>query len=68
MIAGESFDLAFAEKRLAESRDRMQDYRKLENSFVAGSVDRERASILLEDIEVLHQIMDRLCHQLRLQR
>jgi hypothetical protein len=67
MIAGENFnELEFAEKRLAESRDRMKDYRNLENSFVPGSVERERASILLEEIEVLHQVMDRLCHQLRL--
>jgi hypothetical protein len=66
MIAGENFDeLAFAEKRLAESRDRMKDYRNLENSFVPGSVERERASILLEEIEVLQQVMDRLCRQLR---
>jgi hypothetical protein len=69
MIAGENFDeLAFAEKRLAESQDRMNDYRNLENSFVAGSVERERASILLEEIEVLHQVMNRLCRQLRLRR
>jgi hypothetical protein len=65
MIAGQDF-VAFAEKRLAESRDRMEDYRNLENSFVPGSVERERVTILLEDIEVLHQALDRLCRQLRL--
>jgi hypothetical protein len=69
MITGEDFDkIAFAEKRLAESRDRMKDYRNLENSFVPGSVERERATILLEEIEVLHQFMDRLCRQLRVRR
>jgi hypothetical protein len=69
MITGQDFDeLAFAEKQLAESRDRMKDYRNLENSFVPGSVERERAGILVEEIEVLHQIMDRLCYQLRLRR
>jgi hypothetical protein len=67
MIAGDDF-VALAEKRLAESRDRMKDYRSLKNSFVPGSVERERASILLEQIEVLHQAMDRLCCQLRLRR
>jgi hypothetical protein len=61
MIAGEDF-VAFAERRLAESRDRMKDYRDLESSFVPGSVERERASILIEEIEVLHKVMDRLCH------
>jgi hypothetical protein len=65
MSAGEDF-VAFAEKRLTESRDRMKDFRDLENSFVPGSDERERASILLEQIEVLHQVMDRLCRQLRL--
>ena len=69
MIAGENFDeIAFAEKTLAESRDRMKDFRDLENSFVPGSVEHERASTLLEEIEVLHQVMDRLCRQLRLRR
>ena len=67
MSAGEDF-VALAEKRLAESRDRMKDYRSLKNSLVPGSDERERASILLEQIEVLHQVMDRLCRQLRLQR
>lgn len=64
MIAGEDF-VVFAEKRLTESRDRMKDYRNLENSFVPGSVERERATALLEEIEVLQQFMDRLCRQLR---
>jgi hypothetical protein len=67
MIAGEDF-VAFAEKRLAESRDRMKDYRNLANSFVSGSDERERASILLEEVEVLHQVMDQLCRQLRPRR
>jgi hypothetical protein len=67
MIAEEDF-VALAEKRLAESRDRMKDYRNLENYFVPGSDERERAINLLEEIEVLHQVMDRLCRQLRLRR
>jgi hypothetical protein len=67
MIAGEDF-VALAEKRLAESRDRMKDYRNLANSFVPDSDERKRATNLLEEIEVLHQVMDRLCRQLRLRR
>jgi len=67
MSAGDDF-VALAERRLAESRDRMKDYRSLKNSFVPGSDERERTSILLEQIEVLHQVMDRLCRQLRLRR
>ncbi|HWY92227.1 MAG TPA: hypothetical protein VNY04_04935 [Chthoniobacterales bacterium] len=67
MIAGEDF-VALAEKRLAESRDRMKDYRNLANSFVPDSDERKRATNLLEEMEVLHQVMDRLCRQLRLRR
>jgi len=67
MIAGEDF-VALAEKRLAESRDRMKDYRNLVNSFVPDSDERKRATNLLEEMEVLHQVMDRLCRQLRLRR
>jgi hypothetical protein len=58
-------ELAFAERRLAESRGRMKSYRDLENSFIPGSVERKRASILVEEIEVLQEMMDRLCQQAR---
>ena len=60
----ESDGLASAERRLAESRARMPDYMNIENSFIPGSVERMRASILVEEIEVLQKMMDRLCRQL----
>ena len=67
MVAGDKSgrELAFAERRLAESRGRMKSYRDLENSFIPGSVERKRASILVEEIEVLQEMMDRLCQQAR---
>ena len=53
MVAGDKSgrELAFAERRLAESRGRMKSYRDLENSFIPGSVERMRASILVDKIE-----------------
>jgi len=43
----------------------MKSYRDLENSFIPGSVERKRASILVEEIRVLQEMMDRLCQQAR---
>ena len=64
--SGRDFDdLALAEKKLAESRGRMKDYRDLERSFVPGSDDRIRATMLVEEIESLQRVMDRLCRQMR---
>ena len=54
-----------AEQRLAESRDRMKRFRSLENSFAPDSSERIRANTLVEEIEVLHQVLDQLCHQFR---
>ena len=67
MVAGDKSgrELAFAERRLAESRGRMKSYRDLENSFIPGSVERIRARILVEEIEVLQKMMGRLCRRHR---
>ena len=58
-------DLEFAESKLAESRSRLTKFRALRDSFIAGLDERMRANSLVEDIEVLHQLIDQLCRQLR---
>jgi hypothetical protein len=58
-------DLEFAESKLAESRSRLTEFRTLRNSFVVGSAERMQANRLVEEIEVLHQLIDQLCRQLR---
>lgn len=57
--------LGFAESELEESRARLPKFRALQHSFIAGSAERMQADSLVEEIEVLHQIIDRLCRQLR---
>ncbi|HJY92617.1 MAG TPA: hypothetical protein VJ255_20190 [Candidatus Acidoferrum sp.] len=58
-------DLEFAQSKLAESRSKLPDFRTLQNSFNAGSAERMQADSLLKEIEVLHQLMEQLCRQLR---
>jgi len=58
-------DLEFAQSKLAESRSKLPDFRTLQNSFNAGSAERMQADSLLKEIEVLHQSIEQLCHQLR---
>ena len=58
-------DLEFAESKLAESRSKLAKFRTLQYSFVAGSAERTQATSLVQEIEVLHQLIDQLCRQLR---
>ena len=58
-------ELEMAERRLAESRGRMKRFRNLESTFAPGSTERIRANTLVEEIEVLHQVLDQLCRQFR---
>jgi hypothetical protein len=58
-------ELEFAESKLAESRSRLTKFRTLQNSFVAGSAERMQATSLVQEVEVLHQLIDQLCRQLR---
>jgi hypothetical protein len=58
-------DLEFAESKLAESRSRLTKFRALQNSFVAGSAERMQATSLVQEIEILHQLIDQLCRQFR---
>jgi hypothetical protein len=57
--------LEFAQNKLAESRSRLTKFRALQNSFSAGSAERMQANRLVEEIEVLHRLIDQLCRQLR---
>ena len=58
-------ELEFAENKLAESQSRLTKFRALQNSFSAGSAERMQANRLVEEIEVLHRLIDQLCRQLR---
>lgn len=58
-------ELEFAESKLEESRARLPKFRALQHSFIAGSAERMQADSLVEEIEVLHQMIERLCRQLR---
>jgi hypothetical protein len=63
---GDNLDeIEFAESKLAKSRDRLKKFRGLQNSFVAGSAERALAARTIDEIENLHQVLDRLCHRLR---
>jgi hypothetical protein len=58
-------DLEFAESKLAESRSRLTKFRALQDSFITGSDERMQATSLVQEIEVLHQLIDQLCRQVR---
>jgi hypothetical protein len=58
-------DLALAQKQLTQSRSRLTKFRALQNSLSAGSAERMQANRLVEEIEVLHRLIDQLCCQLR---
>jgi hypothetical protein len=58
-------EIEFAESKLAESRDRLKIFRDLQNSFPAGSAERALAARIIDEIEILHQVIDQLCHRLR---
>ncbi len=57
--------LEFAESRASNGRSRVNHLRNLRNSFVDGSMDRERADKLLQNFESLQQLLDRFCHRMR---
>ena len=58
-------EIEFAESKLAESRTRLRKFRDLQNSFVAGSAERAQATTIIDEIEILHRVLDRLCQRLR---
>jgi hypothetical protein len=58
-------DVEFAESKLAESRSRLTKFRDLQSSFLAGSAERAQAAGIIDEIEMLHQLLERLCQRLR---
>ncbi len=57
--------LEFAETRTAKSRDRVNHFRKLRDSFVEGSSDRTRADGVLANFEAIHDAMEQFCRHMR---
>jgi hypothetical protein len=58
-------EIEFAESKLTESRDRLKKFRDLQNSFFAGSAERAQAATIIDEIEILHRLLERLCKRLR---
>jgi len=58
-------EIEFAESKLAESRDRLHKFRDSQNSFIAGSAERAQAATIIQEIELLHRVLGRLCRRLR---
>ncbi len=58
-------EIEFAESKLAESRDRLKKFKVLQNSFVASSAERAQAATIIDEIEILHRVLERLCRRLR---
>jgi DNA-binding NarL/FixJ family response regulator len=57
--------LQFAEARTAASRERVNHFRKLRNSFVEGSSHRALADGVLKNFETIQNLMERFCRQMR---
>ena len=57
--------LQFAEDRTAMSRERVNHFRKLRDSFVEGSSHRSLADGVLKNFEAIQNIMERFCRQMR---
>jgi hypothetical protein len=58
-------EVEFAESKLVESRDRLKQFKDLQNSFIASSAERAQAATIIDEIEILHQVLERLCRRLR---
>ena len=56
--------LEFAEARAARSRERMNHFRRLRDSFVEGSSDRAHADGVLANFETIYNIMEQACQRL----
>jgi hypothetical protein len=57
--------LEFAETRTERALDRVNHFRKLRDSFVEGSTDREYAERVLTNFEATHELMERFCRHMR---
>ncbi|WP_246789792.1 hypothetical protein [Bradyrhizobium sp. CCBAU 51765] len=57
--------LEFAEKRVAEGRDRVNRVRDMRNGLPFGTAEREQAERLLVSCENLQTVLEDFCHRLR---
>jgi two-component system nitrate/nitrite response regulator NarL len=57
--------LQFAEAKAATSRERVNHFRKLRDSFVEGSSRRAHADGVLTNFEAIQNVMERFCRQMR---
>lgn len=57
--------LEFAEKKVADGRDRVNHLRGLRNSHPHGTPERARAERVLVDCENLQTVLEDFCHHLR---
>jgi two-component system, NarL family, nitrate/nitrite response regulator NarL len=57
--------LQFAEARTATSRERVNRFRKLRDSFVEGSSHRAHADGVLTNFEAIQNVMERFCRLMR---
>ncbi len=57
--------LEFAEKKVAEGRDRMNRVKGMRNGHCFGTPGREQAEILLARGEKLQALLEDFCHRLR---
>ena len=57
--------LEFAEKRAAESRDRVKRVTEMRNGHPFGTTEREQAGRFLVSCENLQTVLEDFCHRLR---
>jgi hypothetical protein len=57
--------LEFAERRAAESRNRLNFARNLRNSFIEGSSERADADRVLQNFEAIHRLFEQFRNCLR---
>ena len=55
--------IEFVESKLTGSRDRLKKAQAFANSLPAGSA--ERAQVMIDEIEILQQVLEKLCQHLR---
>jgi hypothetical protein len=55
--------IEFVESKLTESRDRLKKAQAFANSLPASSA--ERAQVMIDEIEILQQVLEKLCQHLR---
>jgi len=57
--------LEFAERRVADGRERVNRVRNARDAFAFGTPEREKADRLLINVENIQTILEDTCHRLR---